>query len=375
MLETSQQNSTNRVVELDALRAMAAVNLMLFHFTHVYQVKYGFTTPLGFEWPFGKYGVQLFFMLSGFVNAMTLCRKQECDEFVTSRLIRIIPMFGLVVALNVFLLTLIPLSTQNGFSFGQVLANLTLMPNLFGFDCLEPVTWTLQIEVLFYGILVALFLSGALRKPFRPLMLYMLLSLVGGILVKNLTPPAANSVAGQLLVFSHSALLLEYMPLFAIGILLHDLKSNPANRWLNSFGIMVSIAVFHAIDDHGHNPLATGILLGLLSLAAYGKLPMLRWKMFLYLSGISYSLYLLHNNLGCVVMYYLNPVGVPPTVSLFLIIVFSLALASAATYWVERPATKRLRNRWKQFQPIWRQWNASMRTQFASRGLMSLEKQ
>ena len=56
---------TKRIVELDSLRAIAALNLVLFHFTHVYTVKYGYTTPLGFDFPFGKYGVQLFFMLSG----------------------------------------------------------------------------------------------------------------------------------------------------------------------------------------------------------------------------------------------------------------------------------------------------------------------
>ena len=65
-----------RIVELDALRALAAINLVLFHFTHVYAVKFGYTTPLGFEWPYGAYGVEMFFILSGFVNAMSLLRRK-----------------------------------------------------------------------------------------------------------------------------------------------------------------------------------------------------------------------------------------------------------------------------------------------------------
>ena len=43
------------------------------------------------EFPFGKYGVQLFFMLSGFVNAMTLLKKRKSADFLASRIIRICP--------------------------------------------------------------------------------------------------------------------------------------------------------------------------------------------------------------------------------------------------------------------------------------------
>ena len=82
-------SKTKRIVELDALRGLAAINLLLFHFTHVYEVKYGYISPLGWEFPYGKYGVQLFFMLSGLVNAMTLMRKQNPGDFLASRMIRI----------------------------------------------------------------------------------------------------------------------------------------------------------------------------------------------------------------------------------------------------------------------------------------------
>ena len=152
---------TQRIVELDALRALAAINLMLFHFTHVYSVKYGYTSELGFEFPWGKYGVQLFFMLSGFVNAMTLLKKKVPSQFLASRFIRILPVYYIVVGINLLLLQMVPLNGHCDFSWPAVVANLTLVPNLFGYECLEPVTWTLQVEILFYGILTTLFLLGS----------------------------------------------------------------------------------------------------------------------------------------------------------------------------------------------------------------------
>ncbi|HMP80851.1 MAG TPA: acyltransferase family protein, partial [Pirellulaceae bacterium] len=121
---------SRRVAELDALRALAAINLMLFHFTHVYSVKYGYSSPLGWEWPYGKYGVQLFFMLSGLVNAMVLTRIGSAAEFLGRRMIRILPAYYLVIGLNLVLLTWLPLSLQGSYTWDQVLANLTVVPSL-----------------------------------------------------------------------------------------------------------------------------------------------------------------------------------------------------------------------------------------------------
>lgn len=351
MTETSAKSS-GRIIELDALRALAAINLMLFHFTYVYQVKYGFSSPLGFQFPFGKYGVQLFFMLSGLVNAMTLLKKREADEFLVSRLIRILPCFYLLLLINLALLTMSPLNKYEGYTLSQVVANATLMPNLFGFECLEPVTWTLQIELLFYGILIVLFSSGAMDRPFRPLMLYLLLCLVGGQLVLHMPPDALNTVTGGSVLLLSKLLLFEQMPLFIIGIFIYQLKNDPASKWTSLLGIVLSATVFHLIDDHGHNPAATVLLIGLLGLSAFGKIALLRTRLFVFLSGISYSLYLVHNNLGCVIMHRLDNFGVPPVLCFVTMLLLSVLIAALVTNFIERPVSRWLAAKWKRFKPV-----------------------
>ena len=74
---TPTKPKSKRILELDAIRALSCLNLLLFHFTWVYEEKYGFSSPIGYKFPYGKYGVQLFFMLSGLVNAMTLLSKPD----------------------------------------------------------------------------------------------------------------------------------------------------------------------------------------------------------------------------------------------------------------------------------------------------------
>jgi peptidoglycan/LPS O-acetylase OafA/YrhL len=367
----------SRIVEFDALRAIAALNLMLFHFTHVYSVKYGYDQPLGFQFPWGKYGVQLFFMLSGLVNAMTILRSRDPGKFLISRALRIMPCYYIVLGINLLLFQLMPLASHDRWSWPQLAANLTILPNLFGFECFEPVMWTLQVEVLFYGILILMFTRGWLERPIVAVIGGLTLSVLGcfGInAINGILPPESFAVAYWKMV--RQLFLLDYFPLFATGIMIHELwitsllklenappevkkhstwsKRFPAStislfsdsrQVANIAAIMACIVAFHLTDQHGHNPVVSLLLTMLLILSAFQKLAFLRRPAFVFVSGISYMLYLMHDNMGTVLIYWLNNnLGVPPILCFLAAVVFSLVIATAATYYLERPLTRFLRN-------------------------------
>ena len=342
-----------RIVELDSLRALAAINLVLFHLTHVYSVKFGYNSALGWEWPYGAYGVELFFILSGFVNSMSLLRRRQPVDFVAARLIRIIPIFLLVIIANVWILNLAPFSiieSDTGpMSVGQFLANMTLMPRVLGYDCVDPVMWTLQVEMMFYITLVALFRIGALSRYFIGWGSLCLLSLL-----VCPTLDAYSSTYGETAIFSlgtaaRRILLLDFVPLFTIGFLIYMIKTNVGARWQNVLGIVLAAGVFHSIDHGKHNPLATVLIIALVTLCAYGKMPVLRLKPLIYISTISYAVYLCHNNLGCAVIYRLNQGGIESNVAFAIGVVFSFAVAILVTNRVEQPITKRLREAWSRY--------------------------
>lgn len=347
-----ESGSSKRIQELDSLRALAAISLVLFHFTHVFTQKYGYTTDLGWEWSYGKYGVALFFLLSGFVNAMTLTRKRDCANFLVGRILRICPIFWCAVALNVLLAGTVPLH-ESHWSLDTVFANMTILPNLIGYQCMEPVTWTLQIEVLFYLILLGLFTCGAFRQP--ALMVFVVLSIASLIGVTVNQSVAAGTVAPWLegLKFLQALLIVPFLPLFCVGILLNEIKCRRGIFWQNALGIIVSFFVFHLIDQHGHNPAMSLLLFSLLAVCAYGKCPPLRLAPMVFLSSISYALYLLHNNLGCVFIWHLNQkFGLSPNLAMAIGIVFSVVVATVVTFGFEQPLTKYLRSRWLAFREI-----------------------
>lgn len=338
---------TSRILELDALRALAAINLLLFHFTLVFQERYGYSTPLGFDFPFGKYGVQLFFMLSGFVNTMTLLKKQQPGQFLASRLIRIFPSYWAVILLNIVLLSCFGMYAAQP-TIDQFAANMTVMPRLLGYECWEPVTWTLQVEMIFYGLLLVLFLGGALNNPLRTVYLLLGISLFGMTLTTQFNQLYPESLYAGTTHFISELLILKYLPLFAIGMLLHEIRFDRGSKLWHGIAVVASAIVFHAIDDHGHNPAATVVLFAMLALAAYGKIPLLRIKPFLVISASSYALYLFHNNLGSLLIKSVNDYGLSPIVSLIVGIAFAFAFAIAYTYLLEQPVTRWLRNKWQQ---------------------------
>lgn len=336
-----------RILELDSLRALAAINLVLFHLTHVYRVKFGFTSPLGFEWPYGAYGTQMFFILSGFVNSMSLLRRRRPVDFVAARLIRIVPIFLIAIIANLWILSLPPMSQQ--VSTDQFVANMTLMPMVLGYECLDPVMWTLQIEMMFYATLVILFKIGALKRYFLGWGTLLALSIVVCPLLDSLQSVHGQSVWFAVATAVRRLMLLDFVPLFAMGFLIYMIKTGEGKKWQNLAGILVAAIVFHSIDHGKHNPAATALILGLVTLCAYGKVPPLRFKPLVFVSTISYALYLSHNNLGCVLIHRFDHSGIPPQICFAIAVVFSFAMAIIITNRVEQPITNALRGAWNRY--------------------------
>ena len=67
---------TRRLVGLDALRGLAAGAVLLHHHAQYYDALFGGRAPLGINFGAGHYGVELFFIISGFVILMTIERRR-----------------------------------------------------------------------------------------------------------------------------------------------------------------------------------------------------------------------------------------------------------------------------------------------------------
>jgi peptidoglycan/LPS O-acetylase OafA/YrhL len=335
--KTAAGQST-RLIELDALRGVAATLVMLFHYTTQYDKLFGHASIPLVAVPWGHFGVNLFFMISGFVIFMTLHRVTRPLDFVVSRFSRLFPAFWVAVVLSFALTHAFELPGKT-VGLGTALLNLSMIHGLFKIAHVDNVYWTLEIELLFYGWALLLYGLGRLDQVHLVLAAALSLRLIYSL---------ADRYAGIELSWTLSHLMiLPYIAWFVCGIMIYRLTNFPGETPFKDLTVLIAATVVLAIVEAPEIGLLAAGMSSLLWAAANGKLPILANPFLAWLGAISYTLYLLHENIGWGIIMRAERAGIGTDVSILVAIVLLLALATGLTRHVERPAMKWLRDRYR----------------------------
>ena len=156
--------SGGRLVGLDVLRGFAAVAVMLHHHGQYYDELYPGRAPLSVNFFDGHFGVELFFIISGFVILMTIERKATVWAFAVARAARLMPCFLAALALATVILIVAPMPPLDTPTVGRFFANVTMAPLLFDQRVIDLPYWTLSYEMVFYISMAVLLALGLLRQ-------------------------------------------------------------------------------------------------------------------------------------------------------------------------------------------------------------------
>jgi peptidoglycan/LPS O-acetylase OafA/YrhL len=328
-----------RLVELDALRGIAALMVVGYHYTTRFQKLYGHPGGPPFAAPWGLHGVSLFFLISGFVIFMTLERTRDWRDFLVSRFARLYPAYWAAVLLTAAAVTLGALP-HRGTTLPRVLVNLTMTQEWLHVPHVDGVYWTLTLELSFYAIMLALYALRLLGKIEWVAVLWMGAMLADYLLERRgaLTlPPLVGTT-----------LLLGNANLFMAGVMFHRL-----HRAQRPQAALALIAAALALQFVIYGP-----AIGLICAAFFALFALIlrnaRWlcavlsaRPLVYLGTISYSLYLLHQNIGYVILRALYARAVPPGVAVTVTFAAVLLLAAAVNALVETPARAAIRAAWR----------------------------
>lgn len=154
-----------RMAWLDALRGLAAVVVAWYHLSpSVIGAQHHLAVHRNID--LGKYGVLLFFLVSGYVIPMSLERHGSMRKFWAGRLFRIYPAYLASVALILVLLQLRIMPqppTARAETATTALGHVTMMTDLLGVRGLVWPFWTLAYEMTFYLLVGGLFVLGLHR--------------------------------------------------------------------------------------------------------------------------------------------------------------------------------------------------------------------
>lgn len=310
-----------RYAELDALRGLAAVAVMLFHYELYVGHHWGGTVWGPFS--LGHYGVQLFFIISGFVILMTARRAASVAAFAWSRFSRLYPAYWAACVL-IYVLWRVH-RPERAPDVVDALLNLPMI-EIAGVPRLDNVFWTLQQEMWFYLLMAVLI---AFRRVH--LAVWAVAGLVG------------LSLAG--LRFT------RWFGLFLLGIVLFETLKGWRPRHFLLLALVgadvLARSLLHRTRDVAgwEYPLGVAVCGGLVYAASRVRMTWLTNPVLVFLGTISYSLYLVHATLGAILIDRLHGAGWGVGASVGIAAGTSVGVAALLTFSIERPAMRWLRGR------------------------------
>ncbi|ASY59648.1 acyltransferase [Sinorhizobium sp. CCBAU 05631] len=312
------------------LRAAAALAVVIFHAAE----------KTGHDFTIGAAGVDVFFVISGFIMWVISDRRPVTPaKFISDRLRRVVPIYWFATAVMITgaLAGLFPTLVL---TLDHVLASLVFFPARSPSSGeIWPVLvqgWTLNFEMLFYAVFAA---SLLLPRHWR-------LPAITGLFVALVTVGLVAPSENALWLTYTRPIILE----FVAGIILGEfwLRGKVPGAAIGSSLIACSLGGFALIgglhlsfDERTTGPLAVLLVLGALSLEASGRMPMLNLPDLL--GNASYSIYLWHTFAISVVAKAGGLLGMPAAISMGLAILAGTVAGIAAYGLVERPLLQRAR--------------------------------
>jgi len=325
-----------RVNEIDLLRFLAALAVVFFHYAfRGYAADGRSDMPYPLLAPVAKYGylgVELFFLISGFVILMTASRGSLRD-FSISRFVRLYPAFWACCTLTYLAIGWL----GNGrYSAGavQYLVNMTMLSGFVGVPSIDGVYWSLFVELQFYAMVAAVLAIGRIQHAQWWLVLWLVATLALEVF------PVARL---------RSLLLADYAAFFIAGAAAFLIWSRGASalRWALmavSLGIALhrSLASIPSFEAYYRTDLDAGVVAALvtsffvvMALVATGRMGVVARMRWAGVGALTYPLYLLHQYIGYMIFNAAYP-AINAHVLFWGTLALMLALSHAVHVLVER---------------------------------------
>ena len=334
-----------RIRSVQALRAIAALFVVVNHTTLLWRYKFDGGAV---EWANGNAGVDLFFVISGFIMVVSSRRlRSRADgwlRFAQLRLIRIVPLYWGLTGLKLATILAVPATALHTRPTAwNVAASFLFIPSRDASHDIRPVLpvgWTLSYEMLFYFVFAVALLAGVDA-----------LVLVGPVMGALALLSALRTDGVPAIFTLADPIVLE----FVLGVVVARLfVSGPVARAGSAWGLLPIVAGMLCLglvpaDTSLQRVLVWGIPAAVVLASAVRAehwLDRFVPAAVVWLGEASYSLYLVHGFVIPVVGWAFLRAGLAGWgQGAFIIasIAASIAASLALFTWVEAPMTARLR--------------------------------
>jgi exopolysaccharide production protein ExoZ len=276
----------NQIVVIQYLRGIAAILVVLYHSTMMTAVAPYFPHHIGAN------GVDLFFIISGFVMwTTTVDKKTSPFKFWTARISRIVPLYWIATLAFIVSAYAYPSALQNAraFEFAHIVKSLFFIPATnVALNAVVPaytIGWTLNYEMLFYFIFgLSLFIHNKFVRVITVTTALILLCTVG-----------AKYASHPVMSFYSNSIILEFLAGLLIAMISNNLMAldKRYGALLLGFGLASIVASSIGVAPFWLNFMGCALLVaGALAFERIAKTKL--HKTCLLIGDASYSIYLFH---------------------------------------------------------------------------------
>ena len=334
---------STRISEIDLLRFFAALAVVFFHYSFrgasadgLSKVSYPLLAPIS---KYGYLGVEMFFMISGFVILMT-ADSGSLRTFVVSRFVRLYPAFWICCSLT-FVIAVIVGGGRDHPSANQYLVNMTMLSGFVGVPPIDGVYWSLFVELKFYALVALVLVFGKIRSAELLLLIWLAATILieafnlGKLRYLLITDFSAYFIAGAtlFLVWSRGLSPTRIGLTLAAWIMAISQCVRQVPELDRHYGTSFNIYIIAAVISFFF------LVMILVSLRATGPFGKINW---LVLGALSYPLYLIHQNIGFMI-FNLTYQRLNQYILLFGAIAFMLCCAYVIHRFVERKLSASLK--------------------------------
>lgn len=314
-----------RQLSLDGLRGIAALSVVIYHYFFRIDEIYN-TGSNEMDWTyFGHFGVHLFFMISGFVIFMSISKETKPINFIISRFSRLYPAYFFAVIITFTVVYIFGLQGREVKIFDALL-NLLMFQEFLGIPHVDGVYWTLTVEITFYFWCLVLILIKKIDLLTFALFSFLFLFFTAEILPENI-----YKIIGKLFF-------INYVSFFLLGVVTYKLKSE-CLRYRNVLQILLIFTMLF-INSENEDFIVYCFIYILFLLGVYDVLKFLKFKIFIFMGEISYSLYLVHQNIGYVIITKMMNADISKLAAALVAFIVSLFLAKLMYTYIELKLSK-----------------------------------
>lgn len=351
---------SNKLDSIQILRGLAALSVVLFHYRFWLAPLYGDLTIPNKYLSWGSAGVDLFFVISGFIMVHITSKKPSGIRgslfFITERLTRICPTYYII------LFTAFYFTWQTGiFTEPKYIENLTsaltFMPSTADYAPLYidsaglyVVRWTLNYELYFY---VAFAICILLNQKLPLLIGWVAGTTVAGYYLTStiVLSTSGYKVESPLFNFLTNPIIIEFLIGAIAGYTYQYLKISNLRfrKYFSLVSIFIIFCAFYFGLISGWS-ISCGVVMYfvLVTFALYNDvITKYTPSFFVMLGNISFSWYLLHNQVASYISWQVeanNPGVMHSTLGFFVLLTISISLAYLSHKFIEVWLSNKIRN-------------------------------